>query len=351
MPELLVLDFDGVDEAMYAKVNAALGLDPATGAGAWPSGLISHVTGVTDSGHGYVVEVWEPSRHRRSSRPPGSARPWRPETSPPCRTWPGRGRSGTTPRARRRRSKLSQGKQAVAVDGVRVHQARFAEPELLQDPSRRGIPVPDPCPQPLVARVAHPGDHGPTCLSCVAAAMSRTQQLKGQLRLVGRSFPMKDQPAIPDDVGCALPLHRQDPRPRLLTLCAYLGGDVLHGRSAIGIYLPRGRHPRIPLSPQLAKDGGLVHSAMPKNKSVGLHSVQDAHWRHAGIVPAAAAALLDLASSADAQHVTSSRRDLQIGRTVRVVEKRARQAEGVHPLHYALVGSGDADSGTRITAA
>ena len=59
MPELLVLDFDGVDEAMYAKVNAALGLDPATGAGAWPSGLISHVTGVTDSCHGYVVEVWE----------------------------------------------------------------------------------------------------------------------------------------------------------------------------------------------------------------------------------------------------------------------------------------------------
>ena len=59
MAELLILDFDGVDEADYHKVNSAIGLDPATGAGDWPAGLISHVAGVSDSGHGYVVEVWE----------------------------------------------------------------------------------------------------------------------------------------------------------------------------------------------------------------------------------------------------------------------------------------------------
>ncbi len=58
MPELLILEFDGVTETDYAKINAALGLDPQTGAGNWPSGLISHVTGVTE-GQGYVVEVWE----------------------------------------------------------------------------------------------------------------------------------------------------------------------------------------------------------------------------------------------------------------------------------------------------
>jgi hypothetical protein len=59
MAELLVLDFDGVDEATYARANAELGLDPHTGEGDWPAGLVSHVAGVTEDGHGYVVEVWE----------------------------------------------------------------------------------------------------------------------------------------------------------------------------------------------------------------------------------------------------------------------------------------------------
>jgi hypothetical protein len=88
---------------------------------------------------------------------------------------------------------------------------------------------------------------------------------------------MKDQPAIPDDVGRALPLHRQNPWPRLLTLCAYLRGDVLLGRSALGTYLPMRRHPGIPLSPQLAIDGGLVHSAMPKDEAIGLQGVRNGH--------------------------------------------------------------------------
>ncbi|HEY3088586.1 MAG TPA: hypothetical protein VGJ59_11045 [Jatrophihabitantaceae bacterium] len=59
MAELLILEFDGVDEADYANVNAQLGLDPETGAGEWPAGLISHLTGLVESGSGYVIEVWE----------------------------------------------------------------------------------------------------------------------------------------------------------------------------------------------------------------------------------------------------------------------------------------------------
>ena len=59
MAELLMLDFDGVDEATYLKINAELGLNAQTGAGDWPAGLISHTAGVSDNGHGYVIEVWE----------------------------------------------------------------------------------------------------------------------------------------------------------------------------------------------------------------------------------------------------------------------------------------------------
>jgi hypothetical protein len=58
MSELLILDFPGVGEADYAKVNVELSVDSNTGAGDWPPGLISHTAGVSD-GHLYVVEVWE----------------------------------------------------------------------------------------------------------------------------------------------------------------------------------------------------------------------------------------------------------------------------------------------------
>jgi hypothetical protein len=59
MAELLILEFDGVDENDYARVNAQLGLDVDTGAGDWPAGLVSHLAGLTDGGRAYVVEVWE----------------------------------------------------------------------------------------------------------------------------------------------------------------------------------------------------------------------------------------------------------------------------------------------------
>ncbi|MDX6515792.1 MAG: hypothetical protein QOH73_1458, partial [Gaiellaceae bacterium] len=44
-----------------------------------------------------------------------------------------------------------------------------------------------------------------------------------------------------------------------------------------GVNLPMRRHPRIPLSPQLAIDGGLVDSAMPKDESIGLQGVKNWH--------------------------------------------------------------------------
>lgn len=59
MAELLVLEFDGVDETDYANVNAQLGIDPQTGAGEWPAGLITHLAGVKEGGSAYVIEVWE----------------------------------------------------------------------------------------------------------------------------------------------------------------------------------------------------------------------------------------------------------------------------------------------------
>jgi hypothetical protein len=84
---------------------------------------------------------------------------------------------------------------------------------------------------------------------------------------------MNGQTAIPDDVAHALPLQRQNLWPRLLTPCAYLRSDVLYGRSALGVYPPMRRHPEIPLSPQLAIDGG----AIPNGEAIGLQSVQNAH--------------------------------------------------------------------------
>ena len=152
----------------------------------------------------------------------------------------------------------------------RLDPARLAEAELLQDPSRREIPVPDPCPQSPVASLARPGDHSPTCLGCVPAAVSCPQQLIGQLRFFGRAVPMEGQPAIPNDVGRGLPLYRQKTQPRLRKLYADLRSDVLHSRSPVGVYLPMRRHPQIPLSPQLAIDGGLGHLAMPKDEALGL---------------------------------------------------------------------------------
>jgi hypothetical protein len=57
MAEVIVIEID-CDPALYPKVNDVLGLDPASGAGDWPKGLVSHVGGGGD-GTVVVVEVWE----------------------------------------------------------------------------------------------------------------------------------------------------------------------------------------------------------------------------------------------------------------------------------------------------
>lgn len=63
MPELFILEFEGLDRAAYERVNKALGIDPDSGEGDWPDGLLTHSAGATDRGW-IVVEVWE-SRQRQ----------------------------------------------------------------------------------------------------------------------------------------------------------------------------------------------------------------------------------------------------------------------------------------------
>ncbi len=58
MPEALLFEFSGVSAADYRVVNHKLGLDPNTGDGAWPVGLLSHTEASTDGGF-LVFEVWE----------------------------------------------------------------------------------------------------------------------------------------------------------------------------------------------------------------------------------------------------------------------------------------------------
>jgi len=58
MAEVIVLEFSAPEAAsIYNKVNELLGVNPASGAGDWPRGLMSHVAG--EAGDKLVVvEVW-----------------------------------------------------------------------------------------------------------------------------------------------------------------------------------------------------------------------------------------------------------------------------------------------------
>ena len=58
MPEVLILEFTGVDASAYAAINARLGIDMTTGAGDWPPGLLSHAAGTAEDGTFVVTEVW-----------------------------------------------------------------------------------------------------------------------------------------------------------------------------------------------------------------------------------------------------------------------------------------------------
>jgi hypothetical protein len=59
MAEAIILEFTTPDAAgFYNNVNGILGIDPATGKGDWPAGMISHAAGV--NGNAFLVfEVWE----------------------------------------------------------------------------------------------------------------------------------------------------------------------------------------------------------------------------------------------------------------------------------------------------
>ena len=60
----LILQFDGVTTKEYHAVNAALGIDPETGEGNWPDGLVSHGAGLDGDGTFVVIEVWDSPDHQ-----------------------------------------------------------------------------------------------------------------------------------------------------------------------------------------------------------------------------------------------------------------------------------------------
>lgn len=64
MTSQLILEFDGVTTDEYDAVNKALGLDPDTGEGEWPDGMVTHAAGLNDAGHLVVMEVWDTPEHQ-----------------------------------------------------------------------------------------------------------------------------------------------------------------------------------------------------------------------------------------------------------------------------------------------
>ena len=60
----VILEFEGVTEKEYNAVNAALGIDPATGEGDWPDGMVSHAAGLNENGRFVVIEVWDTPEHQ-----------------------------------------------------------------------------------------------------------------------------------------------------------------------------------------------------------------------------------------------------------------------------------------------
>jgi hypothetical protein len=59
MSEAIILEFAGVGAAEYNAVNVLLGIDPVTGEGDWPAGMISHTGAVGAAGNLVVFEVWD----------------------------------------------------------------------------------------------------------------------------------------------------------------------------------------------------------------------------------------------------------------------------------------------------
>ncbi|HUY66586.1 MAG TPA: hypothetical protein VMV06_07195 [Acidimicrobiales bacterium] len=60
----LILEFEGVTTKEYHAVNKELGIDPESGEGDWPDGLVAHSAGLNDAGHLVVIEVWDTPEHQ-----------------------------------------------------------------------------------------------------------------------------------------------------------------------------------------------------------------------------------------------------------------------------------------------
>jgi hypothetical protein len=60
----LILEFEGVTTKEYDAVNKELGLDPKSGEGDWPDGLVAHSAGLNDAGNLVVIEVWDTREHQ-----------------------------------------------------------------------------------------------------------------------------------------------------------------------------------------------------------------------------------------------------------------------------------------------
>ena len=74
MAEVIIIEVD-CDPALYSKVNGILGLDPNTGAGDWPKGLLTHIGGGGE-GTVVVVEVWESRADQESWMATARSRTW-----------------------------------------------------------------------------------------------------------------------------------------------------------------------------------------------------------------------------------------------------------------------------------
>lgn len=59
MSDALILEFTGGTADQYNAVNTILGIDPETGEGDWPAGLLSHTGATNAAGDLMVFEVWD----------------------------------------------------------------------------------------------------------------------------------------------------------------------------------------------------------------------------------------------------------------------------------------------------
>ena len=60
----LILEFEGITAAEYHAVNKELGIDPISGEGDWPNGMLTHSAGMNASGRLVVTEIWDSVEHQ-----------------------------------------------------------------------------------------------------------------------------------------------------------------------------------------------------------------------------------------------------------------------------------------------